>query len=313
MTKPNSDRVAVLLSTYNGERYLEDLLDSLFRQSHLNFDLFVRDDGSDDKTLRIIEEYRQRYANIRIVSSECNLGPKKSFGTLLEVALKYSTYAYFMFADQDDVWMDDKIAKSLRLMRENESEDDSLPVLVHSDLIVVDSELNRIGPSFWGYQKLDPDKDGINRLLVQNVITGCTMLINRKLAELSVPVPDECIMHDWWIGLIACSNGRIRYLREPTIFYRQHGRNSLGAVKFDLPYMLSRFKRMKGIEWNVVQASALISRIGGEVEAVREFADLRNRSYASRLYTVWRRKYYKNGFIRNIGLFLQLAKLKKTT
>lgn len=313
MTISQFNRVAVLLSTYNGERYLEDMLDSLFRQSYLNFDLFVRDDGSSDKTLAIVEKYRQRHANIRIVSSERNLGPKKSFGTLLEFALQFSTYAYFMFADQDDVWMEDKINKCLRLMEESEAENNRIPVLVHTDLAVVDSELNRISPSFWNYQNLDPAKDGINRLLVQNVITGCTMLINRKLAELSVPVPDECIMHDWWIGLIACSNGRIRYLREPTIYYRQHGRNSLGAVKFDLPYMLSRFRRMKGIEHNIVQAAALLDRSGGEIEAIRAFADLRLQSYAARLYTVWKHNYYKNGFIRNIGLFLQLAKLRKKT
>jgi hypothetical protein len=141
---------------------------------------------------------------------------------------------YLFCSDQDDVWHPDKIERQLATMAAAEQKTRSgTPLLVHSDLTVVDDALRVIHPSFMRHQRIrHEDVAPLNTLLVQNFVTGCTCLLNRPLAEACLPLPESIIMHDWWIALCAAACGAIHYLDQPTLLYRQHGRNEVGAVGF---------------------------------------------------------------------------------
>src|SRR5690606_39057310 len=135
-----------------------------------------------------------------------------------------------MFSDADDCWFPDKISLTLDLMRVVEKDEGGArtPTLVHTDLAVVDRDLRPIADSLWQYQGVNPDLTSLNRLLIQNCVTGCTVMVNRPLRELASPIPPGVVMHDWWMALVASSFGRIARIARPTLLYRQHGRNDTG-------------------------------------------------------------------------------------
>ena len=238
--------LAILLSTYNGERFLAEQLDSLLRQSRDDFIIIARDDGSADGSRAVLERHAARHpARFELLPDiDGNLGASGSFARLLEFALERKQFttppsgagacpgagpAYLMFCDQDDIWHDDKIERQMKLMRETEAGDASLPVLVHSDLEVVSSENRLIAPSFAAYQGLNIQRNGFIELAISNLVTGCTALINAALARRALPIPGEAIMHDWWLALVASAFGKLAYSGEPTVRYRQHGANTIGA------------------------------------------------------------------------------------
>ena len=225
-------KVAILLSTYNGEKYLKNQLDSLMAQSYKDFEIIARDDGSADDTVEILKSY-----GIKLLETNENLGAKSSFATLLNYTVEHSDAEYFMFCDQDDVWSEYKVEKTLTKMQEMEQQFSDIPLLVHTDLEVVDEKLNTINSSFYTFQKINPFEDNLNKFLVQNSITGCTIMINRELAQKCLPIPSKAIIHDWWIGLVASKFGKIGYLNSPTIQYRQHNNNTVGAKGFSI-YMI---------------------------------------------------------------------------
>jgi glycosyltransferase involved in cell wall biosynthesis len=188
-------QVDILLATFNGEKYLRQQIQSIFLQSHQNFHLIIRDDGSTDATLKIVKEMITEFPQkVTLIEDKTHLGVIGSFCKLLSV----SNACYIMFADQDDAWLSEKIAKSLAKMKDLEGlHGIEKPILVHSDLKVVDEKLELISPSYWAYTKIYPREGShLNRLLVQNEITGCTVMINRSLANLSNPIFSGSVMHD---------------------------------------------------------------------------------------------------------------------
>lgn len=220
--------VDILLSTYNSGEYLEELLESLVTQSFTDWQLLVRDDGSIDNTLLILSNFRARNSSkITIIDEpKQNLGPKRSFEKLLE----YSSAEYIMFCDHDDYWLPDKILDSLTLIRELEKQYPNKPALVFSDLRVVDEYLQEIHSSFWKYLKISPDNIfNTYKLLINNPAPGCTIIINKKAKKLVLPFPEQARMHDWWIVLKVAESGVINYIKKPTILYRQHKKNEIGA------------------------------------------------------------------------------------
>lgn len=298
----------IILSTYNGEKYLNQQLDSLFSQTYENFEIIARDDGSQDKTLEILRSY-----DITIIDSKENLGAKGSFGELLEYAVQNSDADYFIFCDQDDVWEDDKIEKTLAKMYEMEIKYPDMPLLVHSDLKVVDEKLNIIDNSFWKYEHIKPKVNNLNRLIMQNTITGCTVLINKQLAGLALPISSDAIMHDWWIGLIASKFGKIGYLDEATILYRQHGNNDTGAKKYNLSYIVDKFKQLKNINLNknMLQAKVFLTRFREQLDndtiiMLEEFIDIKNKSFVKKRKILIEHKLFKQGFIRNVGVMVTI-------
>jgi len=225
--------IDILLATYNGERYLSEQIDSILNQSYQNWKLLIRDDGSTDKTISIIEQYCTTFPQqiIKINGPSHNIGVISSF----ELLLKESESDYIMFCDQDDVWLKDKIKISFEtLLKKETTYGKTIPLLIHTDLMVVDECLKLINPSFWDYTHLNPNIIELNKyfLAIANCITGCTILMNKAAKNISIPFPDTCLMHDAHIGLKVITNGYILHLSEPTIYYRQHSKNKLGAIKY---------------------------------------------------------------------------------
>ena len=190
----------------------------------------MRDDGSTDETVPIVERHAEVDPRIMLVRDRRgNLGPARSFGVLLEQASK-SGARYLALADQDDGVGARQAGAELALLRRREGElGDAIPLLVHSDLTVVDEGLNVIAPSYLAFERQRPLSEGaLRKLLIQNFVTGCTTLVNRALLRSSLPFPGV-VMHDWWLALCAAAMGEVLYLPEATVLYRQHGLNALGS------------------------------------------------------------------------------------
>jgi len=223
----NPHTIAILMAVFNGEAYLREQLDSLINQSCLDWTLYIRDDGSSDATRKILNEYLFKYPKLVLVdNNELHLGAMKSFLYLMEIVES----EFYMFCDQDDVWLPEKIEITYKHMLEiNESNKDK-PIIIHTDLKLVDSNLNIISDSYWSSIKLDPDKfKSYNYLAICSYATGCTMMFNQKAKEVSLPVPEDESMHDWWVAINVIRKGIVSSIYLPTILYRQHDKNLRGV------------------------------------------------------------------------------------
>lgn len=297
--------VDILLATYNGESFIAAQLDSLLAQSHQNIHIFIRDDLSTDKTLTILEGYAQQFPSIiTLIPSEKRLGVRGNFSCLME----NSQAGYVMFADQDDVWDKNKVEKTLKTMQALEKEcSKETPLLVHTDVKVVDRDLQEISPSFWDYSGIDLKyAHRLNRLLMQNVVTGCSMMINRPLLLQSLPIPKECAMHDWWLALVAASLGKIDALAEPTMLYRQHGKNTLGAQKFlSWNYIKQGFYKLRRPEMaKQAQAKELLERYRDSltedhIEMLKDYQKMSHSYLPMKAFFIFKHRFFKIGLFRN--------------
>lgn len=313
--------INILLAVYNNSEYLEAQLHSLLKQTHPHFHITARDDCSTDHSLEILEAFAAQHPNkITLIKGDRNLGAKGNFSFLVDQAQG----DYVMFCDGDDVWLPTKIEESLALMHKNETlYGKETPILIHTDLVVVDKNLNTLSPSFWSYSNLNPcTANQLNRLLTHNVITGCTLLINRSLLQLASPIPKEAIMHDWWIGLTASAFGRIDFLKKATILYRQHGRNDIGAKNWrSWKTYWNAFKKTFHTEGRdsirqrlvrtMEQASLFDHRYGKELPVdkqrlVHSYATLKQAGGLAKRYFFFRHAYFKNSFAKNAGMFFFL-------
>ena len=225
--------IDILMATCNGEVYLEEQLDSLFCQTFQDWHLLVRDDCSEDKTVAILNDYKRRYPDrITLVHDRPKrLGASLNFGALLPS----SSADYIMFADQDDRWLPHKVETTLKKMANMEERySKEKPLLVFTDLTVADEQLHVLCGSFWQHRNINPKNTSVNSLLSENVAPGCSMMLNKVLKKIAVPVPEQAILHDWWIMLLAAICGEIDFVPAPTMLYRQHGSNDVGARKRDL-------------------------------------------------------------------------------
>lgn len=231
--------IQILLATYNGAKYLEAQLDSLLAQTCMRWTLIAHDDGSTDHTLDILHAYQGRYPDvINILEDGIAFGnPRDNFIHLLAA----STAEYVMFCDQDDVWSPKKIEKTFNKMQALESLHPSLPIVLHTDLEVVDETLFSIAPSMFEYQGLDKSINSLLQILAKGSVTGCTMMLNRQAVAVSLPILPSAIMHDWWIAaMVIKHHGLVEFIDEPLIQYRQHGKNSVGAKKNSLIQIVRR-------------------------------------------------------------------------
>jgi glycosyltransferase involved in cell wall biosynthesis len=222
--------VEIALATYQSEKYLRAQLSSLFDQSYQDFSILVADDGSVDATADILNEYAEKYpGRIKILEFQERAGSAcRNFSRILDAARSN----YVMFCDHDDVWLSDKVQTSLNRMMELEAvRGNQTPILVHTDLSVVDADLRLKCSSFSKLEGLSPESANFRNLLMQNNVTGCTVLMNRALYDLARPIPLDAPMHDWWVALVASCFGIISFVSQSTILYRQHESNSVGTTK----------------------------------------------------------------------------------
>lgn len=231
--------IAILLATYNSESFLSEQLDSLFNQTYQEWTLYIRDDGSKDNTMCLIQKYQEKYPQRIIIINdlEYHIGPMNSFMRLLEKI----NADYYMFCDHDDVWLPHKIEISLNKMYEIEKQNPQLPIIIHTDLQVVNQQLNKISASFWKYSKLKPHiLKKFNYIGVCNCVTGCTMLLNKYAKIIAFPYPPYAPMHDWWIAAKVAKLGKIVEIPTPTILYRQHMTNKVGARNIAFMYFIHK-------------------------------------------------------------------------
>lgn len=225
----NTFKVLILLSTYNGENYITEQLYSLLQQKGVNIHILIRDDGSTDSTVPIIEKLAETCPEKINFWADANIGVKRSYFTLLQRAYEsYKHVDYFAFCDQDDVWNDHKLIHAIHSLN---LEDRTIPLLYCSTTQMVDSNLNEL--AVW---PKSPRK-ALNTFnaIVENVVVGCTSVINQTALQLLATNPpthyEKIIMHDWWVYLCISSFGQVVFDREPKILYRQHANNVLGGQK----------------------------------------------------------------------------------
>lgn len=234
--------VDILLSTYNGEKYLEELITSLVNQSWTHWQLRVRDDGSTDRTPEMIKECAEKFPGriFLLEDGKSRLGPTLSFASLLENCRNN----YIMLCDQDDVWLQNKVEMTLDAMLRLEDQYPGKPLMVFTDLIEVDEKLRVLSGSFMKSQRLFPSVvHDPARLAALNVVAGCTTMINRPALGAILPIRSRFVTHDQWMAVAVARHGKISYLNVPTILYRQHAANVLGSKKVGVRYFSEKLSR----------------------------------------------------------------------
>ncbi|MGG7619608.1 glycosyltransferase family 2 protein [Bacillus coreaensis] len=230
-------KAQILLSTYNGEKYIEQQLDSLLNQDYHPLEILIRDDGSKDRTLSILDEYQRKYEQIRVIKAE-NKGVISSF---FELAMEADTEAeYFAFCDQDDYWQPSKVSRAVSMLGKQES---NVPLLYFSRLDIVDDNLQLLKQS-----QIPPRGVGFKNALIQNVATGCTIVFNKEMLELfksKIPDTQKVTMHDGWFYLLASAFGKLVYDPESHLLYRQHSSNTLGMANNKVQSAIIRYKNFK--------------------------------------------------------------------
>jgi glycosyltransferase involved in cell wall biosynthesis len=305
--------IEILMSTFNGECFVEQQLQSILDQTSSDWRLTVRDDGSSDETVRIVQRYVESNPDrIRMleVGTE-NLGACMSFARLMD----HAESEYVMFSDQDDVWFPDKIARTFQKFKEmEERHGKNIPLMVFTDATVVDEGLNVMAPSMWAYKNSAPDiARRLNRLLLMNPANGCTMMVNRALLNRALPVPREAIMHDVWLVLVAAVFGNVGYVPNPTLFYRQHGKNESVTKQWGLAHIFRQLSNLGSVKAYIAlsrkQAGAFLERYQTSLsdpdkKLMSAFAHLDERSFIGKRIDILRNGFFYEGFIRNIGWLL---------
>jgi len=232
--------LTILMAAYNGEKYISRQIESILTQTHQNYTLHISDDASTDNTYKIATQYAtQNPGKITTTQNPENTGSAKHNFINMMINQKND---YVMLSDQDDIWLPEKITKTMTKMKSMEAEHGTnTPILVHTDLKVVNENLKTINPSYKQAMNSDYTRTALNQVLIQNTVTGCTVMYNRALSELITQKPDYCVMHDWWLKLTASAFGKIGHIEEQTILYRQHSKNEVGAKDVrKLSYKLNR-------------------------------------------------------------------------
>ncbi len=327
--------ITVLLASWQGELYIEEQLDSILGQisgepSELqsgattklqaeNLQILVSDDGSTDSTREILEQYAERYpGRIHLnhrsperKAKELEEGIPAAAGNFFWL-LSQADDDYVMLSDQDDVWKKNKVEVLLKEIKKLETQHGTdCPILVHSDMEVVDLNLNMIQKSFFQYQRCNPNRTSFSELLVENSVTGGAVMMNRALVQLLKKRPAACFMHDWWIALTASCFGVISYVKEPLYLYRQHGNNTLGAKETgSFEDVKERLDRSAQVEENYRKMAAqahAFGRMYGELMSekqkatLRAYLALRYQSPAGRLKNIVKNRFYKSSGIQTLA------------
>lgn len=300
------DTIDVLLASYNGEEYIDEQILSLEEQTLNHFDILISDDASTDSTIKHIHEYQLRYANIHLLENHPHFGDaRRNFLFLAH----QSQAQYAMFCDQDDYWLPSKVELTYQKMKLLEEQYGvETPLLVFTDMRVVDSSLRSIDDSFESYSNIDPNRTDFKQVISQSLGAGCTMMVNRKLLNVLKKTPPDqfMIMHDWWMTLIAAAFGHIGYVAQSTSLYRQHEDNSVGARRFSILKTASVPQRMvTSFRLTVQQASSFREIYGHKLtheklECLNAFSSIEQKSILPRLFALFKSGSWKKG-TRKIG------------
>lgn len=228
-----SKKVAILLSTYNGEKYLREQIDSILNQTYQNFELVVRDDGSKDSTVEIVKEYMEKSDKEITLLVGKNLGFIKSFFELL----KHSDADYFSFADQDDIWLPNKIELAVNSL---DKLDDTKPNVAFSNVDYYDTEMN-----FMGKGDSQNKKPSFLNSLYECINQGMTMVINKTARDYIIKnIPEKCFFHDWWTYMICTAFGNVVQDDVVTVKYRRAKTNATVEGQGKITLFMWRIKKL---------------------------------------------------------------------
>lgn len=293
-------KIDILMATYNGEKYLKEQLDSILNQTYKDFRLLISDDASKDSTIKILEEYAKKDNRIVLFKQKENLGIIRNF----EFLMKNVKSEFFMFSDQDDIWNEAKIEKSLNKIEETNSD------LVYADLEVVDEKMNTLSNSYWKLKEFEHKiykHNNFESLYLNNYITGSTMIIRKKMLDKILPIfyESKYILHDYWVALVVSKLGKISYIDEPLVKYRQHKNNEIGSRKKsdkinDFNELRNLFIDVKIDHFNTLKKRQDVFN-DEKINALNE----KSLKYYEKLKNV------KIITFKNIGLFIKLYKYEK--
>jgi glycosyltransferase involved in cell wall biosynthesis len=299
----SSAQVAILLCTYNGAKFLSAQLDSIERQTHPNWVVYVSDDGSSDATLKILQRYRERFGKDRLV---IYTGPRQGFAkNFMSLIMNPNIQGdYFAFCDQDDIWFADKLARSLKRISNTPLD---VPALYCSRTRLVDSLGQVIG-----FSPLFSKKPGFRNALVQSLAGANTMLLNNAARALLKQIPDDAhiVSHDWLVYLLVSGcGGVVIYDPEPTLDYRQHGANLIGSNTRLADRWIRIRKMFAGTfsEWNRHNLYALSNSYQrlttSNRVALKLFIQVRDSSFfLRRIYSLKKAGLYRQTLCGNVGL-----------
>lgn len=284
-----TEKIAILMSTYNGEQYLSTQLQSIIDQDNNEWHLYIRDDGSSDKTCDIIRKFANENNSITFLNDGRiqNIGVAQSFMNLLENV----NADFYMFSDQDDFWKKDKVTKTVDFMQTFDYKNQ--PIAVYTNLQVVDDKL--IGDK----ALLNHNWQDFLALLFTNNAYGCTMMINnqlKKLINFKKLNFQNIYMHDWWLVLVAAAFGKVGYLDQKTILYRQHGDNQVGASEKSIFSYLYRVLNPRR------DRTALKRTIGLATEFNNEYYDANLDKLIKKYLQGYGTLYKKSSFFNNLKL-----------
>lgn len=232
MEKENSPKIIICMSTYNGEKYVKEQIESLLNQTYNNIEIYVRDDGSKDNTIKILEEY-EKQNKIHFIKGK-NVGVVKSFYECLQLA--YNNADFFAYCDQDDKWHEDKIEKAITKLSEKSQE---IPLLYFSEFNYCDENLNFLNKS-----NINKKGTSFQNSIVECLSFGITEVFNKKLAEKILNSgTDNICFHDWWAYMISAGIGKVIYDEEATVEYRRTGNNVSPSGKVGIQLQIYRIKK----------------------------------------------------------------------
>jgi hypothetical protein len=315
--------VAVALAVFNGENHLDAQLASLFAQTWSDFTVTIADDGSTDRSLEIVARHARAHPNrVHVLPTEGRVGAGANFSRLLS-AIEAD---FVLLCDQDDVWLPDKVEMTVRALVDLEAAwGPETPLLVHTDLAVVDADLKILHPSLARFERLSPGTSEMRHLLLGNVATGCTIAANRALLRRALPVPAIASMHDHWFALVASAIGRRAYLPHATMLYRQHSGNVIGVTGWSMRAVLGRAgealfgqRKRSVLKRYSRQAGILLHRYGPELrptdrEAAAAVAGLWEMKRWERIRMLVRHRVGLPGAPRRIAILIAGMLIPRTT
>ena len=298
------------MATYNGENFIRQQIESIINQSYQEFMIYICDDCSTDSTVSILNEFYQKYPDkICIEKTKQNTGAAKI--NFINMMLKYKA-DYVMLCDQDDIWLSNKIELTLKKIQDAELNfGKETPILIHTDLTVVNTQLEIINHSYRKMIDVDYSRKSLKQALVQNIVTGCTVMYNKSLSNLLNSVPSNMCMHDWWLFLIASAFGKIESVEEVTVLYRQHFTNSVGAIdakksKYRISRLLNNKQYKQDMLATYIQASSFYSEFctkmsDQQLSLVKEYINIPSLPWIMRVITILKLGTLKKGVLRNIA------------
>ena len=312
MTDLSAVRVDIALALFNGQPWLVDFLESIARQSHRNWRMVVADDGSEDDSVATVRQFFwERPQQLLIVARKRErTGAAGAFAD----ALSMCTAEFIVLADQDDIWLAEKIERLLVACLAHGSD---RPCLAYSDMKVVDDKLNLIDESWWHYSRTHPDWSlSVRHTICQNTVPGCAMMLNRALLQRSMPIPVEAAMHDWWILLVALASGKVSVVTEPLVLYRRHATahtfEPQGGIRSALKRLLFQHGKLTAeYTKSIAQATVFLDRFAvalnsRERKAVLTYVSSGDAGWLRRRYLLLKGRIRKSTFLGSARFYASL-------